>query len=446
MKTVKVGFNKPAGKIKPLHGVNNAARMTDYGELLEDFVSLRPPFCRLHDTAGVYGGSRYVDVANIFPDPEADEDDPASYDFTLTDLYIKPLIEMGTEVFYRLGATIEHEPKKYRTVPPADFSKWARVCEHIVRHYNDGWANGFRFGIRYWEIWNEPDGTNPECEPYGCPNWQGSAEEYYRLYELTAKEIKSKHPDVLVGGYSSCYILGSFVNGGWFPGDHSFFTGFLSHVKESGAPLDFFSWHSYLGKQYIEKLEVESEFIDKMLSDFGFKNVSRFNTEWNCNISETGGERKRIENYINYRNEKGASHVAAALYKMQRCKIDAAMYYDAQLWFEYGALFNVPELTPSKAWHALRQFGELYSLGNAVWSTDDVNIYSCAAASADKRLLCIANIGDCEETVSLITDLPQGTRAGIFVLDAEKDLELVYDGTFPESIKMKPFSVVSIKC
>ena len=41
----------------------------------------------------------------------------------------------GTKVFYRLGHRIEHEVKKYGTLPPKDFKKWAVICEHIIRHY-----------------------------------------------------------------------------------------------------------------------------------------------------------------------------------------------------------------------------------------------------------------------------------------------------------------------
>ena len=74
----------------------------------------------------------------------------------------------GTKVFFRLGQTIEHGPKKYGALPPKDFAKWARICEHVIRHYNEGWgvdkewttlnvAWSNQFNIVYWEIWNEPD-------------------------------------------------------------------------------------------------------------------------------------------------------------------------------------------------------------------------------------------------------------------------------------------------
>ena len=79
--------------------------------------------------------------------------------FAFTDAYLKPLVEAGCKIFYRLGVTIENnwKIKAYNIYPPKDFAKWARICEHVVRHYNEGWAHGFKWGIEYWEIWNEPE-------------------------------------------------------------------------------------------------------------------------------------------------------------------------------------------------------------------------------------------------------------------------------------------------
>ena len=118
MTSVNVNFSEITGAIRPLHGVNNCTRKALWEDLTEDFKALKLPLVRLHDTGGPYGGSHYVDVPNIFPDFNADPEDPASYDFTLTDLYLKYLVESGSEVMYRLGVTIEHAPKKYRIFPP----------------------------------------------------------------------------------------------------------------------------------------------------------------------------------------------------------------------------------------------------------------------------------------------------------------------------------------
>ncbi len=29
-------------------------------------------------------------------------------------------------------------------MPPKDFKKWAVICEHIIRHYDENWANGYQ--------------------------------------------------------------------------------------------------------------------------------------------------------------------------------------------------------------------------------------------------------------------------------------------------------------
>ena len=403
MTELTADLTRAVKRMLPVHGFNNCARRTDYGELMPEFLALRPPAVRLHDTAYPYGAGHYVDVDNIFPDPGADPDDPASYDFTLTDLYIRPLFEAGIGIMYRLGCSIEHAPKKYRVFPPADPEKWASVCEHVVRHYCRGWADGFRDAVRYWEIWNEPDGLDPHIEPYGPPNWRGTAAEYYRLYSMTANRIKAACPDVLVGGYSSCYILGRFENGRWTEGDTSFFTGFLEYLRDpaTAAPLDFFTWHGYLGNRGIEKIGREFAFVDETLNAYGFTDTLRIDAEWNCCVCDTQTPDFRTQYYINMRNEKGASHMAAALFEMQRRGVDMAMFYDAQLWKEYGPLFHVPSLRPTKALGAFALFSALYACGEECPSTQRGDVYVCAARGADIQRLGLANVGAAPEAVRL---------------------------------------------
>ena len=399
---ITVDFNKITGRVKPLHGVNNSARLSGYGPLLPDFAGLRVPFSRLHDTQYPYGGGHYVDIPCVFPDFSADPDDPASYDFTLTDLYIGELVKNGTQVMYRLGVSIEHAPRKYNIFPPADPVKWADVAEHIVRHYNRGWADGHHWNIRYWEIWNEPDGDNPDCEPFGRPMWEGTARQYYELYSVTANRIKAMHPDVLVGGYSSCYIMGSFHSDEmrWIRDDAAFFRGFLEYITAPAtrAPLDFFSWHGYQGDNDTKKIVEESEFVDRMLAEYSLGGALRFNTEWNI-LARTGeGDTSA---FVNMRNEIGASNMAATMFAMQRCRIDGAMFYDAPLYCSYGPLFELPSLRPTKAYEAFRLFGELYALGDAAEATQEDGISVLAATDGVRRVIAIA----CTRPVSTDVDI-----------------------------------------
>jgi len=423
---VSADFSKVIGKMKPVHGFNNASRQTGYGELLPDFTALQPPFVRLHDTCGFYGGAHYIDVPNIFPDFSADADNPASYDFTLSDLYIKPLVENGIKIMYRLGVTIEHAPKKYHVYPPADFCKWADICEHIIRHYNCGWADGYHWSVEYWEIWNEPDGIQKNVEPNGPPMWNGTALQYYQLYSITANWIKKLHPEVKVGGYSSCYILGKFNGICWEEGDASYFTDFLRYISapDTIAPLDFFSYHGYLGKNYIGKIEREYSFVKQTLDHFGFSKTEIFDTEWNTNIADGEKAKDRTEYYVNMRNEKGASHAAAALFEMQRLGLDGAMFYDAQLWWEYGCLFDVPSLSPTKTYMAFRLFSLMFRQGNECECTVGKGLYACAA-SGKKDILGIANTGENEVETEISLMNAHSDCYSIYITDSGHCSELI---------------------
>ena len=88
------------------------------------YKAARFPYSRNHDTNAIYGA---------YGGPFS-HDDPDSYDFACTDESILATLDAGTETFYRLGETIEHQVKKHHTLPPKDFAKWARICEHINHH------------------------------------------------------------------------------------------------------------------------------------------------------------------------------------------------------------------------------------------------------------------------------------------------------------------------
>ena len=167
MEILRFDTQKRLGAFKPLNAVNNGPCHKRHASdqkrsNLAAYRAARIPYARCHDASENmgYGGEHVVDITAIFPDFSKDPYDPASYDFPITDEYLLVTQEAGTETFYRLGQKIEHWVKKYGTLPPPDFHKWAVICEHIIRHYNEGWADGYEYGIEYWEIWNEPDCRN----------------------------------------------------------------------------------------------------------------------------------------------------------------------------------------------------------------------------------------------------------------------------------------------
>ena len=91
MHTITVDFDKSNGKIKPMHAVNNGPvykfasdqRITN----IDSYRAAGIPYARTHAASyfATYGGEHIVDVNFIFPDCDADPNNPDSYDFCLTD-------------------------------------------------------------------------------------------------------------------------------------------------------------------------------------------------------------------------------------------------------------------------------------------------------------------------------------------------------------------------
>jgi len=162
---VTVDMDKSIGSMKPMHGVGQPPMMGALGDwsMMHYLKEAGVPYARLHDVGGWMGHGLYVDIPNLFPDFDADENDPKNYRFAYTDSLMKVLVANGVEPYFRLGVTIENFASwgfpRLRTVPPKDYAKWARICEHVVRHYTEGWADGFRMKVDHWEIWNEPART-----------------------------------------------------------------------------------------------------------------------------------------------------------------------------------------------------------------------------------------------------------------------------------------------
>ena len=392
MKNISFDFNKIEGKIKELHGVNNSP--TALKNTVPTFTDAGIPYMRTHDSMGQFGGSHYVDIPNVFPNFDADETDPSSYDFAFTDAYLSNIIKSGTKIFYRLGVTIENnwQIKAYNINPPKDYNKWARICEHIIRHYNEGWANGFHFGIEYWEIWNEPE--NPSM-------WTGTREQYYALYSVAANHLKGCFPNIKIGGYAGCgfyYVTGHGTDD-FNKGLVTFFDEFLDYIsaEETHAPLDFFSWHIYTSDPYV--VAAHADYVRKTLDEKGYSDVEHILDEWNRTYpSDTV--------FDDMKNEKGASFCAQVLNIMQESSLSKAMYYDAYPARRYCGMYYFPIYKPTKTYYSFYAFNRLYKLGNCVGTRifKDSGISACAATNREERAVLLSNYSKAEEKISLTLD------------------------------------------
>ena len=389
MANIKIDNSKIVGKIKPMHGVGQAPIGGLGKNFFQHFHYLTEagvPVSRLHDVGGPFGSYRFVDIPNIFRDFDADENDPASYDFTFTDGLITALKEAGVEPYYRLGITIENQAaiKAYHTKPPKDFHKWARICEHIIAHYNEGWADGFFYDIKYWEIWNEPDG---DTEIRGYPQmWHASAQAYFELYDIASRHLKSRFPSIKIGGYAACGIQAAFFTDeerekyplqvDWL----NFFYKFTDYLKEKRPPIDFFSWHGY---QTAPKMLQRAEWISERLKESGYGDIEIHLNEWNP------APDKRCT------GEHGAN-VAAMMLGMQDTDVDMCMFYDARMQGSvYAGLFHPMTATPTQAYYALVAFDHLYKLGKQVevnMEADTKLLFAVAATNGEKNAIVISNI------------------------------------------------------
>jgi xylan 1,4-beta-xylosidase len=135
--------------------------------------------------------------------------------------HIKPFVELGftpkalatssNSIFYWQGNTSHPKP-----------AGWHDLIDAFARHIEARYGND-EVRTWYFEVWNEPNLSG---------FWEGADQKaYFELYDLTAKTIKSVDPALRVGGPST-------AGAAWIPE-------FLAHVKQSGAPVDFVTTHSY---------------------------------------------------------------------------------------------------------------------------------------------------------------------------------------------------------
>ena len=359
---IYINFDEEKGRVKALNGVCCAPYGIGMGKnqvhIESYFREGNIPYCRLHDCCGGYGGTYFVDITNVFPDFDADENNAESYDFHYTDEYIAAIQKTGCETYYRLGETIEWGSKKYRTLVPESFEKWARICEHIIMHYNEGWADGFEYNIKYWEIWNEPE--NPGSETGLCM-WSGSKEEFFDLYRISSIYLKKRFPGIKIGGYGGCGFYA--VTRENMPQTHkdfvTYFTDFLKMAKENECPIDFYSWHIY--SDDINEVLEHGRFVRETLDKYGFKDTESHLNEWNF-----GAEGKSFDSKHTC---EGMAFNAAVLCALANTDyVDKAMYYCFSLNAMYNGFMNQNTRETDVPWYSFVAYGQLYKMGTAIKS------------------------------------------------------------------------------
>ena len=418
---LRVDFSRTNGVLRALHGGNNGP--LGYGELVNLTAfhrELAIPITRLHDSAWPYPD--IVDIHAIFRDFNADPARPESYRFGPTDDYLRAITNTGARIVYRLGESIEHAKRKRYVHPPPDAARWTDICLGIIRHFNEGWADGQHLGIRYWEIWNEPE-NRPAM-------WTGTDTEFYQLYSTASKTIKARWPELKVGGPALGH-LGEFQEDTLQPSN--FLRGFMDRIKADRAPLDFFSWHTYTTNASV--LVTRARAVRQFLNSEGFRATESHLNEWNYlpdhdwapMLSASGQTRERW--YARQGGAEGAAFAAATLIELQDAPLDMANYYSADN--QPFGLFTLHG-TPKKTFYAFKAFSALLDSPIRVELTGTLpgRLSASASVSANRReaMFLVSDTGTMAGDHSISGEnwpWPGGAEAEVFILDARRNLDRV---------------------
>jgi xylan 1,4-beta-xylosidase len=167
------------------------------------------------------------------------------YNFTILDQIfdeykaagVRPMVELGFMPKDLASGTMDYEYPYPNTIkgsvqsPPKDYAMWGELCRRVVEHFVQRYGRD-QVATWYFEVWNEPD----------ISYWQGTPEQYFKLYDYSVAGVRKALPEAHVGGPGSTG-----------PGSQraiSFLTNFLNHCahEKSAAtggpiPLDFISFH-----------------------------------------------------------------------------------------------------------------------------------------------------------------------------------------------------------
>ena len=178
-------------------------------------------------------GFKYIRFHGLLQDElgvyREDRDGKPVYNFQYIDAIYDAILNTGMRPFVEFGFMPRALATGTKTIfwwngnvtPPKDYEKWGALIRTLVEHWTK------RYGTDevkqwYFEVWNEPnlDGF-----------WSGTQAEYFKLYSVTSRAIKSVSNDYLVGGPAT-------AGNGWVPETIDF-------AAKNQLALDFITTHDY---------------------------------------------------------------------------------------------------------------------------------------------------------------------------------------------------------
>ncbi len=227
-------------------------------KLLEELGKLRPNhvYFRTHNLLTTGDGTPALKWGSTNAYTEDAQGQPV-YDWTITDRIFEAGLKRGVKPYVQIGfmpEALSVHPLPYRhhwtphakyeeiytgwAYPPKDYSKWGELAYQWAKHCAEKYGRA-EVETWYWEVWNEPN----------IGYWQGTREDYFKLYDFAVDGVRRALPTARVGGPETA--------GG--PGG-TFLPDFLEHCLRgtnhatgaAGAPLDFISFHAKGAPEFSE--------------------------------------------------------------------------------------------------------------------------------------------------------------------------------------------------
>ena len=383
---LSVDFKKPQRPVGELNGTNNGPLLV-FTDRSAEYRDMGVKFVRFHETHSIE--TNCIEIPFIFRDNDKDETKPENYYFGATDAVIRAAHDEGIEIMYRLGMGTEATfPRRFLFVPD-DYMKWARIAEHIIMHYNEGWANGFHSGIKYWEIWNEADLIE---------YWPGKRMEYINFYSQVSNYLKKRFPDILIGPsgfadlyeYDERYIEDKKNNRSRI----KFFDELMRRYTAGEYPMDFFPWHIYARTS--KKTAARCRIIRDLLTRHGvYGKIEVINTEWNqMSLRRDPGAPWGGWDFYQIIDQAHGVALLNSMIIMQKNGVTKAAYYRPDESSRFCGLFDF-DGSKKNHYYVFKAFNMLKQAKTEVETQGgDEQVQICAATDGKQGVLIIGNEGE----------------------------------------------------
>ncbi len=231
----------------------NYTYMKDGKKLLTEISELSPVpvYVRAHNLLTTGDGTPALKWGSTNAYTEDANGNPV-YDWTIVDRIIDTYIQRGMRPLLEIGfmpEALSSKPQPYKhswrpgasyteiftgwAYPPKDYKKWSELVYQLVIHCVEKYGKA-ECEKWYWELWNEPN----------IGYWQGTVEEYCKLYDYTNDAVRRALPTITFGGPHS-------TGPSWDKAE-KFLRTFLDHVVsgqnyvtgKTGTQIDFIAFHA----------------------------------------------------------------------------------------------------------------------------------------------------------------------------------------------------------